>query len=110
MQAMDPRWVSGPRLTVTAVTSPAQHLVLLTARTGDDRLLHPGGGLVEAALEQLGPNSYATAIELAQLPEAIRGYEEIKLANLRAAEQRAEALLRDLRAPRQSERIELEVV
>jgi indolepyruvate ferredoxin oxidoreductase len=79
-------------------------------RREERRLITWYRGLVETALEQLGPNSYATVVELAQLPDAIRGYEEIKLANLRAAEQRAEALLRDLRVPRRSERIELEVV
>lgn len=50
--------------------------------------------LVEAALEQLAPDTLPLALELAALPDLVRGYEEIKLAGVerfraRGAELRA---------------------
>jgi indolepyruvate ferredoxin oxidoreductase len=40
--------------------------------------------LVEQALAQLRPETAATVLKIAQLPDSIRGYEHIKLANVRA--------------------------
>jgi indolepyruvate ferredoxin oxidoreductase len=40
-------------------------------------------GLVEKALVGLDATSHARAVELANLPDLIRGYEDIKLANVR---------------------------
>jgi len=48
--------------------------------------------LVEAALETLGPASHDTAVALAELPDMIRGYEEIKLDTLRQFRRRAAEL------------------
>ena len=47
--------------------------------------------LVAAAL--LGADSHAAVVELARLPEAIRGYEDIKLRSIIAARERAAQLL-----------------
>ena len=38
------------------------------------------------------PDTHATAVELLELPDVIRGYEEIKLRNVVLFEKRAEAL------------------
>ena len=38
--------------------------------------------LVFAALDDLGGDNYARAVELAQLPDMIRGYDEVKLGNV----------------------------
>jgi indolepyruvate ferredoxin oxidoreductase len=39
-------------------------------------------GLIEKALVGLSPDSHARAVKLANLPDVIRGYEEIKLRNV----------------------------
>jgi indolepyruvate ferredoxin oxidoreductase len=39
--------------------------------------------LVERALDRLSPDTYERAVELAQLPDMIRGYEHVKLGNIR---------------------------
>jgi indolepyruvate ferredoxin oxidoreductase len=39
--------------------------------------------LVERALNRLSPDTYERAVELAQLPDMIRGYEYVKLRNIR---------------------------
>ncbi len=39
-------------------------------------------GLIEQALADLSPDSYERAVELAQLPDLIRGYEQVKLGNV----------------------------
>jgi indolepyruvate ferredoxin oxidoreductase len=49
--------------------------------------------LLEAALPRLRPSNYAVAVEIAELPDAIRGYEQIKEANAAKARERATALL-----------------
>jgi indolepyruvate ferredoxin oxidoreductase len=55
-------------------------------------------GLVEEALSLLTPDTHATALDLLELPDVIRGYEEIKLRNVVLFRKRAEALLKRLRA------------
>jgi indolepyruvate ferredoxin oxidoreductase len=55
--------------------------------------------LVTSAIDQLTPESREVALELARLPEAIRGYEEIKLRNVAAAKERAEELMKRLGDP-----------
>ena len=45
--------------------------------------------LVTGVLSELDANGYAAAVELARLPEAIRGYEDIKLRSIAAARARA---------------------
>jgi indolepyruvate ferredoxin oxidoreductase len=54
--------------------------------------------LVGEALTLLTPETHATAVELLELPDVIRGYEEIKLRNVVLFRKRAEAILKRLRA------------
>jgi indolepyruvate ferredoxin oxidoreductase len=54
--------------------------------------------LVDEALELLTPDTHATALELLELPDVIRGYEEIKLRNVVLFRKRADAILKRLRA------------
>ena len=54
--------------------------------------------LVDEALERLTPDNHATALELLELPDVIRGYEEIKLRNVVLFRKRADAILKRLRA------------
>ena len=49
-------------------------------------------GLVEKALVGLDAASHARAVKLARLPDVIRGYEEIKLANVRRFREEVRAL------------------
>jgi indolepyruvate ferredoxin oxidoreductase len=48
--------------------------------------------LVEKALVALDASSHARAVKLAALPDVIRGYEEIKLANVRRFREDVRAL------------------
>jgi indolepyruvate ferredoxin oxidoreductase len=54
--------------------------------------------LVDEALALLTPETHATALELLELPDVIRGYEEIKLRNVMLFRKRADAMLKRLRA------------
>ena len=49
--------------------------------------------LMEAELDALTPDTYERATELAQLPDVIRGYEDVKLANVERFHQQARAIL-----------------
>ena len=52
--------------------------------------------LVDEALALLTPETHATALELLELPDVIRGYEEIKLRNVVLYRKRADALIKRL--------------
>ena len=52
--------------------------------------------LVDRALERLSPDTLATAIEIAELPELVRGYEAIKLAGVERFRTRGSELLAQL--------------
>jgi indolepyruvate ferredoxin oxidoreductase len=52
--------------------------------------------LVEVALERLSPATRATVLEIAELPELVRGYEDIKLAGVERFRLRAVELLEQL--------------
>ena len=54
--------------------------------------------LVAEALSLLTPETHATAVELLELPDLIRGYEDIKLRNVVMFRKRTEAILKRLRA------------
>jgi indolepyruvate ferredoxin oxidoreductase len=54
--------------------------------------------LVEDALGRLTPSTHATAVELCELPDVIRGYEEIKLRSVEEFRERAAALRQRLDA------------
>jgi indolepyruvate ferredoxin oxidoreductase len=65
--------------------------------------------LVEEVLARLDPRNYGTAVELASIPEHIRGYGHVKNRHLAAAKLREAALLDQFRTGRSSaaQRIEL---
>ncbi len=48
--------------------------------------------LIERALETLAPETHADAVALAELPDQIRGYEQIKLANVAKFREQAAAI------------------
>jgi indolepyruvate ferredoxin oxidoreductase len=54
--------------------------------------------LVEETLTHLGPETHDVAVELCELPDVIRGYEEIKLRGVALFRKRAEPLRRRLRS------------
>ncbi len=54
--------------------------------------------LIAEALELVTPETHATALELLELPDVVRGYEDIKLRNVMLYRKRAEATLKRLRA------------
>ena len=56
-------------------------------------------GLVEQALGRLVPATAAVVMQIVQLPDLVRGYEEIKLANVERMRTRAQELLEELNAP-----------
>jgi indolepyruvate ferredoxin oxidoreductase len=67
-------------------------------RREERRLIGWYRGLVEQALERLTSETESTVLEIARVPDAIRGYEEIKLRNIAVAEDRAASLVRALSA------------
>jgi indolepyruvate ferredoxin oxidoreductase len=48
---------------------------------------------IEAALARLGPATHDAAVALAELPDQIRGYEQVKLDNVKRYREAATALL-----------------
>jgi indolepyruvate ferredoxin oxidoreductase len=70
--------------------TPADPFGYAAVRREERRLVPWYRGLVSGAL--LGADGHATALELARLPEAIRGYEDIKLRSIAAARERGQAL------------------
>ena len=55
-------------------------------------------GLIEEVLPTLTEERYGLAVEIAELPDGIRGYEQVKEASAVQAKQRAVRLLVELRA------------
>jgi indolepyruvate ferredoxin oxidoreductase len=55
--------------------------------------------LVATGLDRLFPVTAAVVMQLVQLPDMVRGYEEIKLANVERMRTRAQELLAQLNAP-----------
>ena len=53
-------------------------------------------GLVHGGLERLGPDSAPAVVELAELPDSIRGYEDVKERTVASARSRARQLQRQL--------------
>ena len=60
---------------------------------------------IGAVVQQLNPAHLAIAVELAGLPDMIRGYEDIKLRNADQYTRRQTELLASLRAPRETGRL-----
>lgn len=66
--------------------------------------------LVERALERLTPVTHATVAQIADLPDLVRGYEDVKLRNVEAFRQRAAQLEDELARGAQSGGFSLPVV
>jgi indolepyruvate ferredoxin oxidoreductase len=71
---------------------------LAKVRRVERELIDEYDAMVGEALGLLTPDTHATALELLELPDVIRGYEEIKLRNVTLFRKRAEATLKRLRA------------
>jgi indolepyruvate ferredoxin oxidoreductase len=67
-------------------------------RRVERELIEEYEGMVTQALALLTPETHDTAVELLELPDVIRGYEEIKLRNVVLFRKRADAILKRLRA------------
>ncbi len=74
-------------------------------RRVERRLIGEYEELISEALSLLTPDTHATALELLELPDVIRGYEEIKLRNVTLYRKRADAILKHLRAGRAMPRV-----
>jgi indolepyruvate ferredoxin oxidoreductase len=72
-----------------------------TIRRTERELVTQYRTLIEDLLPALGPATHATAVELAALPDLVRGYEEIKLANVARYRERLAELRGELGAPRE---------
>jgi indolepyruvate ferredoxin oxidoreductase len=68
-------------------------------RRRERRLIAEYEAVIEEVLAQLTPASYELALELARLPEQIRGFGHVKERHLKSAKQREGELLAALRAP-----------
>jgi indolepyruvate ferredoxin oxidoreductase len=80
--------------------SAADPFRLLESRREERALIDWYRALLADAVEQLRPTTMDTAVAIAELPEMIRGYEDVKRANAARARQRAEELRDGLRRPR----------
>jgi indolepyruvate ferredoxin oxidoreductase len=67
-------------------------------RREERRLIRWYKDLVESALARLDSETYPEVVEIARLPDRIRGYEEIKLGNVEAVTARAEKLIERMSA------------
>jgi indolepyruvate ferredoxin oxidoreductase len=65
---------------------------------------------VARSLERLTPVTHGTVAEIAELPDVVRGYEDIKLANVEAFRARAQELEQRLADGAQSGGFTLPVV
>jgi indolepyruvate ferredoxin oxidoreductase len=78
---------------------------LAKVRRVERALIDEYEALIGEVLTLLTPETHGTALELLELPDVIRGYEEIKLRNVALFRKRAQPLLKRLRAaatPRES--------
>jgi indolepyruvate ferredoxin oxidoreductase len=90
---MSLRWVRGTPLDIFGYTSMRR---LERALIGEYR------SLIEQALADLSPGSYERAVELAQLPDLIRGYEDVKLGNVQRFREAAANLVGAPASPSQA--------
>jgi indolepyruvate ferredoxin oxidoreductase len=61
--------------------------------------------LVAQALDELAPATAAVVLQIVQLPDMVRGYEQVKLANVERMRERAAELLAQLTAPAAGEAV-----
>ncbi|MEA3198520.1 MAG: indolepyruvate ferredoxin oxidoreductase, partial [Gammaproteobacteria bacterium] len=67
-------------------------------RKTEHRLIGEYIAVTEEIIQRLGHDNYATAVELAKIPERIRGYGHVKDANLVEAKRAEAQLLASFRA------------
>jgi indolepyruvate ferredoxin oxidoreductase len=67
-------------------------------RRVERELIEEYEGIVAETITLLTPDTHDTAAELLELPDLVRGYEEIKLRNVVLYRKRADAILKRLRA------------
>ena len=68
-------------------------------RRTERRLIADYEGVIEELLARLTPDNYGLAVEIAQIPEQIRGYGHVKQRHMAAARRREAELLAAFRAP-----------
>lgn len=68
-------------------------------RREERRLIEWYQDLVDTAVTYLTPQTYSQIVEIAELPDRIRGYEEIKLQSLPSVKEKAKNLLQSLMKP-----------
>ena len=73
-------------------------------RRQERRLITDYEALTETLIAELSPDNHALAIELASIPEHIRGYGHVKERHLNIAKAREAQLLRSFRAPHPAHR------
>ena len=83
------RWLRG---------TPLDPFGLARVRRVERRLVDEYEELVSEALAALTPATHATAVELGELPDLVRGYEDIKLESVERFRERAQELRDELRA------------
>jgi indolepyruvate ferredoxin oxidoreductase len=92
-----PAWVIRPAFRVLRILrhlrgTPADLFGYTSVRRTERRLAAGYEAELRAVLAALSPASYAAAVELARLPLAIRGYEQVKLAAVEHYERELERL------------------
>ena len=78
--------------------TPLDPFGLARVRRVERQLVREYEGLLSAALAALTPATHATAVELCELPDLVRGYEDIKLESVERFRERAQELRDELRA------------
>jgi indolepyruvate ferredoxin oxidoreductase len=73
--------------------TPLDVFGLTEVRRTERRLVGEYRGLVRAAIDRLEIETHERVVELCELPDVIRGYEEIKLRSVERFRKRSEALL-----------------
>jgi indolepyruvate ferredoxin oxidoreductase len=90
------RWVDGAFRALVALRglrgTPLDPFGRAEVRRVERELIGEYRALVDKALVGLSPESHERAVKLASLPDLVRGYEEIKLANVRRFREEVKAL------------------
>jgi len=76
--------------------TPLDPFGLARVRRVERQLVGEYEELVATALTRLGPGNHATAVELCELPDMVRGYEDIKLRTVERFRERASELSAEL--------------
>ena len=88
------------RMTRGLRATPLDPFARQASRIEERELVDWYRSLIDNAMAELRPSNHATAVELARLPDRIRGYEQVKHASALVAKERATKLLEQLHRPR----------